>query len=92
MTEKGKLRGQVAVVSGGSGAIGRAVVAGLVDNGVRAVSLDLTDPGDRIPWVRCDIRDEEARAAVVDARQDVRCRDVERGPRWPCVPLHAGVG
>jgi len=65
MTENGELGGQVAVVSGGSGAIGRAIIAGLAENGARAVALDISDPGNKIQWVRCDIRDDEAVAAAV---------------------------
>jgi len=65
MTEKGGLSGQVAVVSGGSGAIGRAIIAALIDNGAHAISLDVSDPGDKIPWVQCDIRDDHAMAAAL---------------------------
>ena len=44
---------EVAVVTGGSGAIGRAIVTALRNSGVTAVSLDLASPD-----VECDVRDD----------------------------------
>jgi NAD(P)-dependent dehydrogenase (short-subunit alcohol dehydrogenase family) len=65
--ETGEFAGQVAVVSGGSGAIGRAIMDGLVRAGARAVSLDLNDPGNMTPWVRCDLREDGSVAAAIES-------------------------
>ena len=66
--ETKELAGKVAVVSGGSGAIGRAILQAFEEAGVRAVSLDLSAPGDKCAWVKCDIREENS---VVSALQSV---------------------
>lgn len=60
-----ELTGQVAMVSGGSGAIGRAIIDALEQAGARAVSLDLVDPGGNRAWVQCDIREENSVSAAV---------------------------
>jgi 3-oxoacyl-[acyl-carrier protein] reductase len=62
------LSGKVAIVSGGSGAIGRAILEAFEQAGVRAVSLDISEPGDKRAWVKCDIREE---SSVVAAAQSV---------------------
>jgi NAD(P)-dependent dehydrogenase (short-subunit alcohol dehydrogenase family) len=67
MNQKGQLEGHVAVVSGGSGAIGRAIIEGLVSTGAHAISLDVVDPGNRVPWVRCDTREDGSVAAAVES-------------------------
>ncbi len=66
--ETKELAGKVAVVSGGSGAIGRAILQAFDQAGARAVSLDLSDPGDKRAWVKCDIREE---SSVIAALQSV---------------------
>jgi NAD(P)-dependent dehydrogenase (short-subunit alcohol dehydrogenase family) len=61
------LKGQVAIVSGGSGGIGRAVIRALQQAGARGVSLDLAAPGsDEIPWLETDVRDDASVAAAVE--------------------------
>lgn len=62
----GELSGRVAVVSGGSGGIGGAIVDALQERGAAAISLDSRRPADeRIAYVETDIaRDEAVRAAV----------------------------
>jgi 3-oxoacyl-[acyl-carrier protein] reductase len=59
--------GKVAIVSGGSGAIGRAILDAFDQAGARAVSLDLTEPGEKRRWVKCDIREESSVAAAVES-------------------------
>ena len=59
MSHARDLEGKVAVVTGGSGAIGSTIVRALSDAGAQAVSFDLAPTPDRgLPWVRCDVRDE----------------------------------
>jgi 3-oxoacyl-[acyl-carrier protein] reductase len=66
MTQPSDLGGKVAVVTGGSGAIGGAIVQALRGAGARAVSLDVT-PGKNpdLPWVECDVRDDASVAKAV---------------------------
>lgn len=63
-----ELKGQVALISGGSGGIGRAIIRALQQAGAHhAVSLDLAPPGeDAIAWVKGDVRDDTSVAAVVE--------------------------
>jgi NAD(P)-dependent dehydrogenase (short-subunit alcohol dehydrogenase family) len=60
------LANKVAVVTGGSGAIGSAILRSLAVAGAKAVSLDLVAPSDStMPWVQCDVReDDSVRTAV----------------------------
>jgi 3-oxoacyl-[acyl-carrier protein] reductase len=66
--ETRELAGRVAVVSGGSGAIGRAILEAFEEAGARAFSLDVSDPGGKHAWVNCDIWEE---SSVVDAVESV---------------------
>jgi 3-oxoacyl-[acyl-carrier protein] reductase len=66
-TEPAELAGRVAIVSGGSGAIGRAILQAFEQAGARAVSLDLSDPRDKRAWVKCDIREESSVVAAVQS-------------------------
>jgi len=65
--ERAELVGQVAIVTGGSGAIGRAILDALSLAGAHAISLDLAGPGEGREWVKCDVRYEESVAAAVHA-------------------------
>ena len=65
--EPAELAGKVAIVSGGSGAIGRAILQAFEQAGARAVSLDLSDPGDKRAWVKCDVREESSVVAAVQS-------------------------
>lgn len=65
--EPEQLAGKVAIVSGGSGAIGGAILEAFQQAGARAVSLDLADPGDQRAWVKCDIREESSVVAAVQS-------------------------
>jgi NAD(P)-dependent dehydrogenase (short-subunit alcohol dehydrogenase family) len=63
----GELSGQVALVSGGSGGIGRAIIRAFQQAGACGVSLDLAPPGeDGIAWVEADVRDDGSVAAAVE--------------------------
>lgn len=63
----GELAGQVAVITGGSGAIGSAILRALAQAGARAVSLDIAAPPDAaLAWVRCDVRDDASVAAAIE--------------------------
>jgi 3-oxoacyl-[acyl-carrier protein] reductase len=61
----GELSGHVAAVTGGSGGIGRAILARLRDAGAEACSLDLVEPPDRSWWTATDVRDERSVAAAL---------------------------
>lgn len=65
------LEGQVAAVTGGSGAIGTAIILALCEAGAHAVSLDLVAPGDSsVAWMMCNVRDD---FSVADAVNRVAC-------------------
>lgn len=53
------LAGCVAVVTGGAGGIGVAIMQSLVDEGARVVCLDLRAPeGSEADWIECDVRED----------------------------------
>lgn len=62
-----ELAGRVAIVSGGSGAIGRAIIDAFEQAGVHAFSLDISDPAEKRRWVKCDIREENSVAAAIES-------------------------
>jgi 3-oxoacyl-[acyl-carrier protein] reductase len=67
-----ELAGKVALVTGGSGAIGSAIIQSLQTAGAKAISLDLDrPPAAGIEWIKCDVRDDSSVAAAVShaARQ-----------------------
>ena len=55
------MNGKLAVVTGGSGALGRAIIAALKQAGANALSLDVTDDAD----IRCDVRDDASVARAI---------------------------
>jgi NAD(P)-dependent dehydrogenase (short-subunit alcohol dehydrogenase family) len=62
-----ELNGQVALVSGGSGGIGRAIIRAFQQAGAHAVSLDLAPPTEEgIAWVGTDMREDRSVAAAVE--------------------------
>lgn len=65
--ESDALAGKVAIVSGGSGAIGTAILDAFGRMGVRAISFDLSRPSENHRWVKCDIREDNSVAAAVDS-------------------------
>ena len=63
---KRTLENKVAVVTGGSGAIGSAIIAGLEQQGACAVSLDVADPAaGAAPFQACDVRDNGSVASAI---------------------------
>ncbi|MHB8485973.1 MAG: SDR family oxidoreductase [Candidatus Acidiferrales bacterium] len=58
---------KIAIVSGGSGAIGSAILDAFEQTGVRAISLDLSRPGEKRRWIKCDIREENSVASAVES-------------------------
>jgi len=71
-----ELAGRVAVVTGGSGAIGAAIVKTLQAAGARAISLDLAESRD-VPWKPCDVRnDASVASAVTDVLREYGSIDI----------------
>jgi NAD(P)-dependent dehydrogenase (short-subunit alcohol dehydrogenase family) len=67
-----ELNGQVAIVTGGSGGIGAAILRAFQDAGAHAISLDLArPPGDHLPWIETDVtRDASVGEAVEKVAQE----------------------
>jgi 3-hydroxybutyrate dehydrogenase len=51
---------KVAVITGGSGGIGLAIIKNLAAQGFTAVSWDIHPPKENIPFVQCDVTNEAA--------------------------------
>jgi 3-oxoacyl-[acyl-carrier protein] reductase len=66
MTERQDLTGKVAIVTGGSGAIGAAILASLQRAGAASVSLDVAPAANGAEFVQCDVREEASVAAAVE--------------------------
>ncbi len=64
----GEFDGRLAVVTGGSGAIGAEIVAALSRGGATAISLDVSPTKDaHAKWIACDVRNDDSVAAAVHA-------------------------
>ena len=61
---KRTLENKIAVVTGGSGAIGSAIIADLEQQGACAVSLDVARPA-ATPFQACDVRDDGSVASAI---------------------------
>lgn len=67
MNQASELGGKVAVVTGGSGAIGAAIVHTLRAAGARAISLDVVVPKDpNVSWIECDVSDDASVAKAIN--------------------------
>ncbi len=67
MSAENELAGRVAVITGGSGAIGGAIREKLAQAGAHAISFDVAAPArPEIPYVPCDVRDDASVAAAVE--------------------------
>ena len=72
-----RFTGRVAVVTGGARGIGAAVIAALVEEGARAVSIDLNEPDqarERTRDIRADVTDRMALAAAFETIDAVEGR------------------
>ena len=62
-----ELAGKTAVVTGGSGGIGQAILHSLQRAGAVVASLDVSAPKENnTPWLPCDVRSDESVAAAVE--------------------------
>ncbi len=73
MADNSDIAGKIAVITGGSGAIGQAIASSLRTAGAQAISLDLGPPKcadlySDLAWVECDVRND---ASVANAVQEV---------------------
>jgi len=72
------LENKIALGTGGSGAIGSAIIAGLDQQGACAVSLDVASPP-TAPFLACDVRDDGSVAAPI-----AKVREITGALIWSC--------
>ena len=66
MNQASDINGSIAVVTGGSGAIGQAIARALQNAGAYVSLLDVASPkGSALPWIECDVRDGSSVAHAV---------------------------
>lgn len=71
MTRSNELDGKIAIVTGGSGGIGSAIIRALQEAGATAASFDLSPPVQTaVPWFQCDVRSDESVAVAVRKLQE----------------------
>jgi 3-oxoacyl-[acyl-carrier protein] reductase len=64
---------EVAVVTGGSGGIGLAIMSALRATGATVISLDLTPPSTG-EWLACDVRDDASVAQAIEKVANIHGR------------------
>jgi acetoacetyl-CoA reductase/3-oxoacyl-[acyl-carrier protein] reductase len=66
MSGASELAGLTALVTGGSGGIGNAIIHAMQQAGAVAASLDLAPPADEdIPWLQCDVCSDSSVSSAV---------------------------
>jgi NAD(P)-dependent dehydrogenase (short-subunit alcohol dehydrogenase family) len=66
MTGQNNLAGQVAAVTGGAGALGRAILFSLKEAGAEGFCLDVVAPADgKSKWIQCDVREDASMASAI---------------------------
>ncbi len=66
MNEASDINGKVAVVTGGSGAIGQAIARALLRASAQVLLLDVAPPKDSaLSWIECDVRDDSSVAQAI---------------------------
>jgi 3-oxoacyl-[acyl-carrier protein] reductase len=66
MTKPTSLSGRVCAITGGSGAIGSAIIRALHAEGATAFSLDQSPPASpETPFLKCDVRDDHSVAEAI---------------------------
>ncbi len=66
MNEASDINGKVAVVTGGSGAIGQAIARALLRGSAQVLLLDVAPPKDSaLSWIECDVRDDSSVAQAI---------------------------
>jgi len=66
MNQTSDIKGRVALVTGGSGAIGHAIARALERAGAEVLLLDVAPPTDSsLSWVECDVRDDSSVAHAI---------------------------
>lgn len=63
MNQTSDINGKVAVVTGGSGAIGQAIACALLRANAQVLLLDVAPPkNSALSWIECDVRDDSSMA------------------------------
>ncbi len=66
MSQASAIDGKIAVVTGGSGAIGQAIACALHTAGSTVSLLDVVPPKhSTLPWIECDVRDDSSVAHAI---------------------------
>jgi NAD(P)-dependent dehydrogenase (short-subunit alcohol dehydrogenase family) len=79
MTGAAELKGRVAIVTGGAGGIGKAILQSLQAAGAQVFCFDLVAPAEgKSTWAKCDVREDASVASAVQQveRECGRCHIV----------------